>query len=189
MPRILSDIRIQPVSPLQIRLTRLLGEPIRKQTPRRRITRTGKRLLKGSPRPGRIQRGEGPRIEQSRLRLLTRLRTGIEQAPQTNFSGRILPNGKLRFGHSKQQRRISSKRPIGSRLIMLERFLWLTGFQQSRPKPHPMLDSMRTVEISPRVAHGPIRIHQLRNGPRSSPPAARPTQTRQIDRKEIHETA
>ena len=120
--------------------------------------------------------------------MLPRLRTGIKQPPEASFSGNILPNGKLRLGHPKQQSRIRSKRPIGSRLIMLERFLRLTGFQQRRPKPHPMLDSRRTVEIPPRLADRPIGIHQLRNGARSSAPTARLTQARQIDRKEIHET-
>ncbi len=72
---------------------------------------------------------------------------------------------------------------------MLERFLRLPGFQQSRSKPHPMLDSRRAVEITPCLAHGPIRIHQLRNSTRSSAPTARFTQARQIDRKEIHQAA
>ena len=187
MLSILRDIRIQTVSPLPIRLIPLLRQPIGKQTPGRSITSTSQRLLKRGPRSGRIKRSESPRIQQSRLRLLPRLRTSLKQPPQSNVRSSNLPNSKLRLGHSQQKSRISSKRPISSRLIMLKRFLRLPGFEQCRPKPHPMLDSGRTIEINPRLAHCPIRIHELRNSPRSSPPAMRLPQTRQIDRKQINQ--
>jgi len=101
----------------------------------------------------------------------------------------MLPNGKLRLGHSEQQSRIRSKRTIGSRLIVLERFLRLTRRQQRRTKPHPMLDGRRAIKIGSRLAHRAIGIHQLRNSARSGPPTARPAQPRQVDRKEIHQTA
>jgi len=160
---ILRDIRIKPISPLPIGLISLLSQPISKQTPRRSITSTGQRLLKRGPRSGRAKRSESPRIKQSRLRLLPRRRASLKQPPQSNVRSSILPDSKLRLSHPKQKSRISSKRPIGSSLIMLKRFLRLSCLEQSRPKPHPMFDGRRAIKINPRLAHCPIRIHELRN--------------------------
>jgi len=189
MPCILSDLGIQTISPLAIQLIPLCREPIGKQTPRSGITGTGKRLLKSGPRRGRTKRSERPRVQQSRFRLLPSLRISRKQPPEAGIRSSILPNSKLSLGHPQQQSRIGSKRPIRSRLIMLERFIRLTGLKQSRPQPHPMLDSRRPIEVNPRLAHSTIRIHQLRNSPRGSPSPPRLPQARQIDRKQIHETA
>ncbi len=100
MPGILRNLRIQAISPLPIRLITLLHEPISKQTPRRRITRTGQRLLERRPRSGRAERSERPRKQQGRLRLLPRLRASIKQPAQSTLSSNKLPNSKLRLRHT-----------------------------------------------------------------------------------------
>lgn len=189
MPGILRDLRIKTASPQNIRLIRLPRKPVGKQTPRRGITGTGKRLLKRRPRSGGIKRRERSRIQQSRLRLLPRLRISGKKPLQARIRRTKLPDGKLRLGHPQQQGRVSRKRPIRSRLIMFERLFGLPRFQQCRTQAHPMLDGRRPIEIDPRLAYRPVGIHQLRNRPRRSPPTARFAQARQINRKQIHEAA
>jgi len=72
---------------------------------------------------------------------------------------------------------------------MLQGFGGIACIEQRRTQPHAMRDGRRAIEIGARLAHRPVGIDKLRDGPRCHPCSTRLAQGRQVNDKEVDRAA
>lgn len=72
---------------------------------------------------------------------------------------------------------------------MLQGFGGISCSEKRGSQTHAMLDGRRAIEIRARLAHRPVGIDKLRNGPRCRPCPTRLAQGGQVNDKEVDRTA